>query len=694
MRTARAVIGLVLLTTSALIAADNPQYVISTYAGGAPLLPLAAIALAADSHGAVYFVDGYGYTQGVAPSNSVFRIDSSGSITRIAGNSRTAFSGDGGPGASASLNSPVAVAVDRIGNVFIVDAGNQRVRQVSLDGTIMTVAGGGSAVLGDGGPALGGQLNYPSSIAVDNAGNLFIGELGRVRRVAPSGIITTVAGGGPNNPENGGLAVGVQLSNAIGLAVDAVGNLFIADQNFDDDGFSYTIRAVSPSGNIATLARVPYCCSGSLAVDAAGNLFVPAGPSIWKISPAGVQSVAAGNGIYGAPSGDGRPATLAQLNGPTAVAVDPSGNLFIADNVGRTVRNVTPDGIIHTLASIPSLASPPSGDGGLAVNAQLQLALAGLANQSGLATDAAGNLYIAETGAHRVRKVSPDGTITSLAGIGGPRCSSASNCLPLGDGDLAVKTALSYPIGVAVDGVGNVFIADSGNARVRKVSPDGIISTVAGNGTPMWYPIDGGLAINTPVIPYGVAVDAAGNLFISEGNIADIRKVTPDGIISTAYSEYGFISAATVDRAGNLYVGGSKCNPDDSCYISIERVSPSGNVSPVARGVSGISLQPGAGVGDGGSALSAQLGFITSLSADAAGNLFVADIFSQRIRKIDGSGIITTVGGDGIHGYSGDNGPATSASLNSPFGLATDSGGNIYVSDFNQSVRILRPSSH
>ena len=692
MRTARAAIGFVLLSTAALTAADTSQYVISTYAGGVPSLPLAAIALAADSHGAVYFVDGYGYTQGVAPSNSVFKIDSSGSITRIAGNSRTAFSGDGGPGANASLNSPLAVAVDRRGNVFIVDAGNQRVRQVSLDGTIMTVAGGGSAVLGDDGLALAGQLNYPSSIAVDNAGNLFIGELGRVRKVTPSGIITTVAGGGPNNPENGGLAVGVQLSNAVGVAVDAAGNVFIADQNFDEDG--YTIRTVSPSGNIATLARVPYCCSGSLASDATGNLFVPAGPSIWKISPAGVQSVAAGNGIYGAPSGDGRPATLAQLNGPTAVAVDPAGNLFIADNTGRTVRNVTPDGIIHTLASIPSLTPPPSGDGGPAVNTQLQLALAGLANQSGLATDAAGNLYIAETAAHRVRKVSPDGTITTLAGVGGPRCSSASNCLPLGDGDLAVKAALSYPLGVAVDSVGNLFIADSGNARVRKVSPDGIISTVAGNGTPTWYPFDGGLAINTPVIPYGVAVDGAGNLFISEGNIADVRKVSPDGIISTPFIEYGFISATTVDSAGNLYVGGSKCNDDDGCYVSIDRVSPSGNVTPVARGVKGISLQPNAGVGDGGSALSAQLGFITSLAADAAGNLFVADIFSQRIRKIDGGGIITTVGGDGIHGYSGDNGPATSASLNSPFGLATDSSGNIYVSDFNQSVRILRPSSH
>src|SRR5215471_8349409 len=142
----RAVISWALLGTAALTAADAQQYVISTYAGGAPASPLAAIALAADAQGNLYFVDGFGYTSGAARSNSVFKIDPNGSITRIAGNSRTGYSGDGGPATSASLYSPLAVAVDRAGNVFIVDAGNQRVRRVSPDGKIATVAGGGSAV--------------------------------------------------------------------------------------------------------------------------------------------------------------------------------------------------------------------------------------------------------------------------------------------------------------------------------------------------------------------------------------------------------------------------------------------------------------------------------------------------------------------------------------------------------------------
>src|SRR6478672_1038562 len=145
------------------LAVDAQQYVISTYAGGAPASPTAAISMAADPTGNLYFVDGYGYTSGPARSNSVFKIDPSGLITRVAGNSRTGFSGDGAQATSASLTAPRAVAADNAGNVFSVDTGNQRSRRVSPDGIITTVAGGGSAVLGDGGPASKGQLNWPLS---------------------------------------------------------------------------------------------------------------------------------------------------------------------------------------------------------------------------------------------------------------------------------------------------------------------------------------------------------------------------------------------------------------------------------------------------------------------------------------------------------------------------------------------------
>src|SRR5215472_18448814 len=171
---------------------------------------------------------------------------------------RTGFSGDGGPGASASLYSPLAVAVDRAGNVFIVDAGNQRVRRVATDGTITTVAGGGSAVLGDGGPATSGQLNYPNSIAVDRSGNLFIGEYGRIRKVTPDGVITTFAGGGPNNPADGEPATSAQLGAVMGVAVGTAGDLFLADE-YDDAEICdtvYRLWRVTSDGIINTLPRV------------------------------------------------------------------------------------------------------------------------------------------------------------------------------------------------------------------------------------------------------------------------------------------------------------------------------------------------------------------------------------------------------------------------------------------------------
>jgi hypothetical protein len=683
------------------LAVDAQRYGISTYAGGAPASATAAISIAADPSGNLYFVDGDGYTSGPARSNSVFKIDPSGFITRFAGNSRTGFSGDGAQAVIASLTAPRAVAADSAGNVFIVDAGNQRVRRVSPDGIITTVAGGGSVVLGDGGPATKGQLNYPQSIAVDGRGNLLIGELGRVRKVSADGTITTVAGGGSNTPGDRDPATSARLSTVVHVAVDGADNLFLADQSYDEDTDTYghRLRKVSPDGLISTLPPIPLCCYGGMTADAAGNLFVAAGPNVWKIAPNGTQTVLAGNGNYAPPSGDGQVASRAQLNGPTAVTVNAAGDLLIADNLGRNVRKLTADGIIRAVASIPGLPPVVSGDGGPAINAQLQLAVPGLSSQGGLAADSAGNLYIAETGAHRVRKVSPSGTITTVAGTGAPRCPGPSTCLPLGDGGPAISAALSYPTSVAVDNAGNLFIADSSNLRVRKVSSDGIITTVAGNGSaPPWPRSVGndGPATDTPIVPFHVAVDGAGNLYIAEGHYADVRKVSPDGTISTALPSnaalpyYGFISASTVDRTGNLFVAGSLCDYDDNCSLSIRKVSPAGSITTIAI-ANPLSRQPSSDVGDGGPASKAQLGFVSGLAVDFAGNLFISDLFGQRIRKIDLDGIITTVGGNGIPGYSGDGGPAANATLDYPLALVADEAGNVYVSDFNQAVRLMRP---
>lgn len=693
--------------TAGLAVVDAQQYGISTYAGGAAASPSAAISMAADPFGNLYFADGYGYSNGPARSNSVYKIDPRGVITRFAGNFRTGFFGDGGQAASATLTGPRAVAADGAGNVFIVDAGNQRVRRVSPDGIITTVAGGGSAVLGDGGPATRGQLNYPQSIAIDSSGSLFVGEYGRVRKVSPDGIITTVAGGGPDNPGGGGSATGVRLSTVVRVAVDGAGNLFLADQGYDEetDEYGYSLRKVTPDGLISTLPPIQLCCSFDMTADPAGNLFIAIGPNVWKIAPNGARTVVAGNGTYGFSSVDGELATQSPLNGPTALAMNAAGDLFIADNAGRTIRKVTTDGTIRSVFYIPAVLPPVSGDGGPATGVELRLAFSGLLTQSGLAVDSAGNLYIAETAAHRVRKVAPSGLITTVAGTGAPRCSgpsgpfSPAECFPLGDGGPALGAALYFPTSVAVDSAGNLFIADSSNLRVRKVSSDGIITTVAGNGkTPAWprTATDGSPATDAEIIPSHVMVDGAGNVYFAEVQYADVRKVSPDGTIHTAVPSvtglpyFGFISASTVDRAGSVFVAGGVCDGDDNCSRSIRKFSPSGVITTVATWRS-LSREPGSDVGDGGPVSEAQLGFVSGLAVDSAGNLFLADLFGQRVRKIDPNGIITTVGGNGIPGYSGDGGPGANATLDHPLALAADEAGNVYVSDFNQAVRLLRP---
>jgi len=203
-------------------------------------------------------------------------------------------------------------------------------------------------------------------------------------------------------------------------------------------------------------------------------------------------------------------------------------------------------------------------------------------------------------------------------------------------------------------------------------------------------------ATAVPILPSHVMVDGAGNLYIAEGPYADVRKVSPDGTIHTAVPSptglpyYGIITASTVDRAGNLFVAGPLCDGNDYCSLSIRRYSPSGAITTIAAG-NPLSFQQGSDVGDGGSASKAKLGFVSGLAVDSAGNLFLSDLFGQRVRRIDLDGIITAVGGNGTSGYSGDGGPAANATLDFPLALAVDGAGGVYVSHFNQAVRLMRP---
>lgn len=343
-----------------------------------------------------------------------------GIITTIAGNGTAGFSGDGGPATSAALYFATDVAVDSAGNIYIADYANLRIRKVSTSGIITTVAGNGTlGFSGDGGPATNAAFHDPRYLAVDAAGNIYIADRTnhRIRKVSTSGIITTVAGNGtPGFSGDGGPATNAAINYPFGVAVDGAGNIYFADN------INHRIRKVNTSGIITTVA---------------------------------------GNGTGGF-SGDGGPATSAQILPPWGVAVDTAGNLYLGDFYNGRVRKVNTAGIISTVAGG---GNDFPGDGGSATSAALPF-------PTEVAVDSAGNLYIAEPeNINLVRKVSTAGIITTVAGNGTRGFS--------GDGGPATSAALSLPEGLAVDTAGNLYIADPGNNRIRKVTPPPGVSTTS-----------------------------------------------------------------------------------------------------------------------------------------------------------------------------------------------------------------------
>jgi uncharacterized protein (TIGR03437 family) len=327
---------------------------------------------------------------------------------------------------------------------------------------------------------------------------------------------------------------------------------------------------------------------------------------------------------------------------------------------------------------------PYSGEGGAATKAAL--------GASAVAVDASGNTYVADAISNRILKIDSTGIITSLAGNGAITYA--------GDGGPGSRASFFSPLGVAADKSGNVYIADTTNNRVRKVDTAGNVSTVAGNGN-VGFSGDGGPATSAPLwTPLGVAVDSAGNLFIADGANNRIRKVTPAGTISTvaggailpgfsgdggpATSAGLFLpGGVAVDGAGNLYIA-------DVANNRIRKVNASGIITTVAgNGAKAFS-------GDGGPATAAAInlfGAHAGIACDSAGNLYIADIANHRIRKVDTTGVITTVAGNGIAGFSGDDGPAVNAGLNNPDDVALDSAGNIYIADAkNNRIRKVTPA--
>ena len=612
--------------------------------------------VAVDASGNVYVADHYNQT--------IRKISPAGAVTTLAGRAESRGSVDGTRGA-ARFFGPNGVAVDPNGNLYVAD-GYSAIRKITPSGEVTTLAGLGVGT-SDGSETPPVFFN-PSGVAVDANGNVYVADRDshRIRKISAGGVVTTLAGWVASGNEDGP-GITARFLNPTGVAVDAKGNVFVADQG------NCTIRKISSSGVVTTLAGRPRW-SGSedgegsaarfyspavVAVDASGNVFVADmyNHTIRKISPTGVVTTLAGRAQE---RGDANgPGSAACFNYPASVDVDASGILYVADSSNQTIRKVSPTGEVTTLA----------GPAGSSVGASQ------LYRPSGVAADANANLYISD-GDHTIRRIDASGEVTTIAGRAGLTGSA--------DGPTSAAR-FNSPGGLGVDSSGNVYVADWGNFTIRKVSPAGEVTTLAGLAGSREI-VDGVGSAARFFSPNDLAVDAIGNVYVADLNT--IRKINPAGVVTTLQDPEGppgsparsyFPEGVALDTAGNVYVaeGGYQGNS------RIQKISAAGEVTTLAGGQRGSAD----GLGSG-----AQFYSPNDVAVDASGNVFVADGYNHTIRKINPAGEVSTVAGLARSRGSAD-GMGSTARFWSPVSLAVDASGNLFVAD-PMTIRSGRERPH
>lgn len=611
----------------------------------APLGPVVDVAWAADT---LYIAD---------PRNRlVLRRNRTGSVSVFAGNGFNISSGDGGPADAAGLRAPSGLAVGRDGSVYIADADDHRIRRVLPDGTIETFAGNGQAgSRGDGLSARAASLNSPRQMAFDGMGNLYVAEFGgnRIRRIDSSGLISTAADG----------------VRPTAVVADLQGNIWFGD--------AAGLKRF-PAGRPADLEVVgPGLTIGGLTVDPMGvitwstaerhQVFSLAGTT-GQIIGNGSGSLIVGNGFPGS-AGDGGLARDGRVNNPLGIDYSADGRLAIADSGNGLVRQVDADLMLSRIAGSQGFRF--TGDGGFAP-------LATLNSPQGLAITAAGELLIADTNSNRIRVVDQSGRIDSLAG-GAP------------GGDALNPQGLSGPTDVVATPQGEIYVADRGNLRVARLTGD-VPETVAGGG--FVRNSDGGPATEARLFdPTDIAFDMAGNLLITDRADHRVRRVSPGGVIDTmagtgqqgSSGDNGPATRAALDGPSSVAVG-----PSGEAYIADEAshrlrvVSPDGTIRRVAGGGG-----PGFS-GDGQAARQAQLNTPRGVAVSANGAVYIADTDNHRVRRVGTDQVIETIAGNGAPGFSGDGSLAVEASLNSPTAVAVDQLGNVFIADEgNDRVRVV-----
>ena len=539
--------------------------------------------IATDSAGNVYVAD-----QGT----TIRKITPAGAVSTFAGMAGAAGSTDA-TGAAARFNFPIGVATDAAGNVYVADSGNFTVRKITPAGAVTTLAGTAPGLHGGGGGSVDGTgaaayFGRPTGVATDSAGNVYVADEGgpTIRKITAAGVVTTIAGTVGVRGSTDATGTAAQFHDPKGVATDSAGNVYVGDT------YNNTIRKITPAGAVTTLAGTAGAAGSTdatgaaarfgapigVAADSAGNVFVAdtGNNTIRKITPAGLVTTLAGS-VFVAGLGGSTDATgaAASFNGPAAAATDSAGNVYVADHGNSTIRKITPAGVVTTFAGTAGRVGSTDATGPAAT----------FFLPRGVATDSADNVYVSDFLTHIIRKITPAGVVTTLAGTAHAPGSA--------DGTGAAAR-FAFPTGLATDGAANVYVADSENNAIRKITPAGVVTTLAGAPGSSGGGTDGIGSAASFCGPAGVATDSAGNVYVADTCNSTIRKVTPAGVVTTLAGSAGvtgsidatgpaarfrFPTALATDSTGNVYVA-------DSGNSTIRKITPDGAVSTVV-GVAG-----------------------------------------------------------------------------------------------------------